>query len=75
MNNFTKSELQIIHIDMTIYANSSKLMKESPSHKALRDKVEAMIDSYCAHEKKVKAHEWSIKYTCMKCGELFNDNQ
>lgn len=50
MNDFTKEELQIIHLDMTIYAKKTHLLKESPSHQALRDKVQSMIDNYCEHE-------------------------
>lgn len=49
MNDFTKDELKIIHLDMTIYAEKTKLLKESPSHKDLRDKVQHMIDNYCDH--------------------------
>ncbi len=50
MNEFTKDELQIIHLDMTTYINRTPILNESPSHKALRDKVEGMIDNYCDHE-------------------------
>ena len=46
MNDFTKEELQIIHLDMTTYINRTPMLNESPSHKALRDKVEGMIDTY-----------------------------
>jgi hypothetical protein len=50
MNDFTKEELQIIHLDMTTYVNRTTILTESPSHKVLRDKVESMIDNYCEHK-------------------------
>ena len=52
MNDFTKEELQIIHLDMTTYVNRTPMLKESPSHKELRDKIQSMIDDYC--EQKIK---------------------
>jgi hypothetical protein len=50
MNDFTKEDIQIIHLDMTTYINRTPMLNESPSYKALRDKVEGMIDNYCEHE-------------------------
>lgn len=50
MNDFTKEELEIIHLDMTTYINIAPMLNESPSHKALRDKVVSMIESYCKHD-------------------------
>jgi len=50
MNDFTKEELLIIHLDMCTYVEQNKILKESPSHRALRDKVESMIDNYCEHK-------------------------
>jgi len=46
MNEFTKEELQIIHLDMTAYISSTPMLSESPSHRVLRDKVEFLIDNY-----------------------------
>lgn len=62
MNDFTKEELQIIHLDMTIYAEKTHLLKESPSHKALRDKIQSMIDNYDAKVIEV--------WHCEKCGNV-----
>jgi len=59
VNDFTKEELQIIHLDMTTYVNNAKPLKESPSHKELRDKVKYMIDNYCEHPE---------TYDCKSCG-------
>ncbi len=67
MNDFTKDELQIIHLDMTIYAEKTKLLKESPSHKALRDKLQSMIENYCKHRFVFRCHD-SIVY-CPACGK------
>jgi len=50
MNDFTKDELQIIHLDMTAYIHRTTILAESPSHRALRDKVQSMIDDYCEYE-------------------------
>ncbi len=41
---------------MTTYINRTPMLNESPSHKALRDKVERMIDNYCEHE----LEDWSL---------------
>jgi hypothetical protein len=78
MTDFTKEELQIIHLDMTVYINRTPMLAESPSHRALRDKVEAMIDNYCEHEKcpnpscNISKHPANVE--CMKLEEI-NDNQ
>jgi len=66
MNEFTKEELQIIHLDMTTYVNRTPMLSESPSHKALRDKVEFMIDNYCEHDWRYTQHDQPID--CRKCG-------
>lgn len=59
MNDFTKEELQIIHLDMTTYVNNAKPLKESPGHKELRGKIGLMIDKYCEH---------GDTYHCDYCG-------
>jgi hypothetical protein len=51
MNDFTKDELQIMYLDMTFYYQSTKILKESPKHLELREKIQKMIDSYCDPEK------------------------
>lgn len=53
MNSFTKEELQIIHLDMTTYVNTRPMLKESPIHKKLRDKIQLMIDNYCEHNSEI----------------------
>jgi len=72
MNDFTKEELQIIHLDMTIYAEKTKLLKESPSHKALRDKVQRMIDNHCEHKDTRGVSEMDMDYRaiCSECGVM-----
>jgi len=50
MNDFTKDELLIIHLDMCTYVEQNKILKESPIHKELRLKIQSMIDNYCEHE-------------------------
>ena len=67
MNDFTKEELQIIHLDMTAYINRTPMLNESPSHKALRDKVESMIDNYCEHRKSISVSEVDYVFYCEKC--------
>jgi hypothetical protein len=59
MNDFTKSELAIIHLavmrDMNQFAH---ILKTSPSMIELRDKLEAMLENYCEHD-------W--QNTCCQC--------
>lgn len=50
MNDFTKDELLIIHLDMCTYIEQNKILKESPIHKELRLKIQSMLDNYCEHE-------------------------
>lgn len=57
MNDFIKEELQIIHLDMTTYVKRTPMLKESPSHKELRDKIQSMIDDYC-EQKMTKLDCW-----------------
>jgi hypothetical protein len=72
MNDFTKEELQIIRLDMTTYINRTPMLNESPSHKALRDKVERMIDNFCEHEWVVETKEFNLKNAiCKKCGKYY----
>ena len=50
-NDFTIEELLIILLDMCTYVEQNKILKESPSHRELRLKVQSMIDSwYKRHE-------------------------
>lgn len=44
MNDFTKDELLIIHLDMCTYVEQNKILKESPIHKELRLKIQSMIE-------------------------------
>lgn len=68
MNDFTKEELQIMLLDMNVYIHRTTILTESPSHKALRGKIQSMIDNFCEHY-------WSptealnIPLHCLKCGE------
>lgn len=66
MNDFSKKELQIIHLDMMTYIHRTTILKESPIHKRLRDKIESMIDNYCEH-----SEDMSLQYIgdewCVKC--------
>lgn len=48
-NDFTKEELQIILLDMNVYITRTRILEESPIHKALREKIESMIENYCEH--------------------------
>lgn len=68
MNEFTKEELQIIALDMNTYIRRTPMLRESPSHKALRDKVESMIDNYCQHEWENICCQCTLdKIYCHKC--------
>lgn len=50
MNDFTKEELEIIYLDMTVYAKKATPLNESPSHLDLRNKIQSLINDYCEHE-------------------------
>ena len=68
MSEFTKEELQVILLDMNTYINRTTILAESPSHKALRVKIESMIDNYCDHEWRC----WDDAHNtreCIKCDE------
>jgi hypothetical protein len=67
MNDFTEEELNIIHLDMCTYVERNKILKESPSHKALREKVEVMMDNYCQHNLYVNIHPDGTTVRCGKC--------
>jgi len=69
MNEFTKEELQIIQLDMCTYAARYKMPKESPSHAALRNKVESMIDNYCEHTYGMFFEESNARPFCKMCRE------
>ncbi len=66
MNDFTKDELQIIHLDMTVYVNRTPMLKESPIHKELRDKIQSLIENYCEHEFHPVIGSFQID-SCHKC--------
>jgi len=70
MNDFTKEELQIILLDMNAYIHRTTILAESSSHKALRDKIEGLIDSHCEHKIENTAG-WV--YECQKCGRKIGD--
>ena len=69
MNEFTKDELQIILLDMDTYIRQNKILKESPIHKELRLKIQAMIDNYCEHEFVIFNKEYN-HVECIKCGVI-----
>lgn len=71
MNDFTRDELQIIHLDVNIEINKHRgILRPSPCHLALRDKIEAMIDNYCEHKwYAVGNHPW---LHCIKCKSNFH---
>lgn len=70
MNDFTKDELQIIHLDMTIYAKKWVMLTESPVHLELRNKIQSMIDNYCEHEY-IENPNNSDYMMCALCGDTF----
>lgn len=73
MNHFTREELQIINLDMTTYVNIMSMLKESPIHKELRDKIQSMIDNYCEHDWRKGVHLFNDVY-CTKCKLHFEVN-
>ena len=69
MNDFTKDELNIIYLDMTIYAKrNTPPLKESPSHLDLRNKIQSMIDNYCDHKGAIPGIRQYTSFECVKCG-------
>jgi hypothetical protein len=71
MNDFTKEELEIIYLDMTIYATKGTPLNESPSHLDLRNKVQSLINDYCDHERTCGCLDCGT-IECMKCNERFS---
>jgi hypothetical protein len=69
MNDFTKEELEIIHLDMTVYAKRWYPLKEAQNHQDLRDKLQSMIDNYCEHDGKIGKDYPGEK--CMKCRRMW----
>lgn len=66
MNDFTKDELLIIHLDMCTYVAQNKILNESPIHRKLREKIESMIDNYCEHSHR-QYYERVNVYECENC--------
>lgn len=67
MNQLTRDELGIIHIDMCININNSHPLKPSPSYIALKNKIEKLIDNYCEHSAlKDVGKEYKV---CRICGD------
>lgn len=62
MNDFTKEELEIIHLDISIFISKSTLLNPPQHHIDLRDKVREMIDTYECHV----IETWH----CEKCGHV-----
>jgi hypothetical protein len=78
MNDFTKSELAVIHLAIIRDMNQfSHILNTSPSMIALRDKLESMIDNYCEHESDGDIWEGNSdnnmpdEYRCKKCGKFY----
>lgn len=68
MNDFTKEELIIIHLDICTYLNMYPMLKSPQHHIDLRDKVKSMISNYCEHEKVVPNYD--CKTECNECGVI-----
>jgi len=68
MNNFTKDELQIIHLDMCSYVARYPMLNESESHEQLRFKVKSMIDNYCDHTWTDGCGNYMVCYKCHLIG-------
>ena len=78
MNDFTKSELSVIHLaimrDMSQFAH---ILKTSHSMLELCNKLEAMIDNYCENFECPHCHSLREKNlpNLFCCGEYEYDNQ
>lgn len=72
MNDFTKDELQIILLDMDTYIRQNKILKESPIHKELRLKIQAMINNYCEHKEKAATsdEDGNMVVMCGRCNSV-----
>lgn len=69
MNDFTKEELQIILIDMSVNIIKSPPLKPSPYYLELRDKIRAMVDNYCEHKEEYEDFNYS-PMRCKDCLEI-----
>lgn len=67
MTEFTQEELQIISLDMNAYIHRTTILAESPSHRTLRDKIQAMIDNYCEHQS--TGDSGGLQQVCRECGK------
>lgn len=65
MNYFTKAELLIILLDMSTYIQMNKILKESPSHRELRLKIQSLIDNYCEHNNLIQ--DSAMVDCCLDC--------
>lgn len=54
------------YIDMSTYIQMNKILKESPSHRELRLKIQSLIDNYCDHEMTQSKINDGLLY-CVKC--------
>jgi hypothetical protein len=68
MNDFTKEELQMLHLDMCININKAPPLNPAPCYVELRDKIQSLIDNYCEHKSpyEVNYGETSF-YFCDNC--------
>lgn len=75
MNDFTKEELNIIYLDMTIYAKKNvPPLKEASSHLDLKNKIQSLIDNYCEHEWENICCQCTLdKIYCHKCKKDMGD--
>jgi hypothetical protein len=69
MTEFTKEELQIILLDMDTYIAKLKMLKESPSHRQLRLKIQTMIEKYCEHDWQNHCCSCVDMVVCEKCNQ------
>jgi len=70
----TREELQIILLDMEAYISRTNILAESESHKALRQKIESMIDNYCEHPEHYTFEYGAFKiYFCNQCKYTWRD--
>lgn len=74
MNDFTKEELQIIHLDICVYINKSKITNVPQNHLDLRDKVNSMIENYCEHKwENTCCGCWVANICCIKCKKCLEE--
>jgi len=73
MNDFTKSELLIMHLAIIRDINQfGHILKTSPSMLELRDKLEKMIENYCEHKEQYEDLDYN-PMRCKKCLEIIGD--